>query len=463
MARPISRRELLVNSTLATAAVTIVPRYVLGGSGFVAPSDRVNIAVIGTGGQGITNIKALFQEPDARFVAIADPNEESDYSRFYYGGTAGRAPASRLIEEHNKERGEASAKCTPYLDYRRMLDQEKSIDAVLVATPDHVHAIATMAAINRGKHVYCEKPLTHTIYEARRIREAAHEAGIATQMGNQGHSGEGIRQTCEWIWDGAIGTIREVHAWTGANGWAKGGRPKDTPPVPKTLEWDLWLGPAPYRPYHPAYAPYNWRGWWAFGTGSIGDMACHNMDPAFWALKLGSPLTVEAIDTQINPETVPADSTVRYEFAARGAMPPVTLTWYDGARRPPRPAGMDPGKSFDGNGIIFVGEKGSIICGGWGGPPSLLPQSLAQSYTPPPKSLPRSKGHHRDWLDACKGGPQSSANFDYSGPMVEVVLLGNVAQRSGKKLEWDGPHMTVTNDAEANLFVQTTYREGWRL
>ncbi len=463
MARSISRRELLVNSALATAAVTVVPRYVLGGSGFVAPSDRVNIAVVGTGGQGITNIKALFKEPDARIIAIADPNEESDYSRFYYGGTAGRAPASRLIEAHNKERGEARAKCTAYLDYRKMLDQEKSIDAVLVATPDHVHAIATMAAINRGKHIYCEKPLTHTIYEARRIREAAHEAGVATQMGNQGHSGEGIRQTCEWIWDGAIGSIREVHAWTGANGWAKGGRPKETPPVPKTLDWDLWLGPAPYRPYHPAYAPYNWRGWWAFGTGSIGDMACHNMDPAFWALKLGSPLTVEAIDTQINPETVPADSTVRYEFPARGDMPPVTLTWYDGSRRPPRPSGMDPSKPFDGNGIIFVGEKGSIICGGWGGPPSLLPQSAAQSYTPPPKSLPRSKGHHRDWLDACKGGPQPSANFDYSGPMVEVVLLGNVAQRSGKKLEWDGPHMTVTNDADANLFVQTTYRKGWRL
>lgn len=463
MSRPISRRELIVNSALATAAATIVPRSVLGGSGYVAPSDRVNIAVIGTGGQGITNIKSLFKEADARIVAIADPNEESDYSRFYYGGTAGRAPALKLIEEHNKELGQPTPKCTPYLDYRTMLDQEQAIDAVLVATPDHGHAIATMNAIERGKHIYCEKPLTHTIYEARRITEAARKAGVATQMGNQGHSGEGIRQTCEWIWDGAIGAIREVDSWTGANGWASGGRPTETPPVPKTLDWDLWLGPAPYRPYHPAYAPYNWRGWWAFGTGSIGDMACHNMDPAFWALKLGHPQTVEAIDTEIHPEIVPMESTVRYEFPARGDLPPVTLTWYDGPRRPAKPEGMDPSKPLGGNGIIFRGEKGSIICGGWGGAPTLLPENLAQSYTPPAKSLERSNGHHRDWLDACKGGSQPSANFDYSGPMVEVVLLGNVAQRSGKKLEWDGPRMTVTNDAGANLYVQTTYREGWRL
>ncbi len=463
MARPISRRQLLVNTALATASATIVPRSVLGGSAYVAPSDRVNIAVIGTGGQGIVNMKALFKEPDAQVIAIADPNEESDYSRFYYGGTAGRAPALKLIQEHNGQQGNSSAKCTPYLDYRRMLDREKAIDAVLVATPDHVHAVATMAAIRLGKHVYCEKPMTHTIYEARRITEAAREAGVATQMGNQGHSGDGIRRTCEWIWAGAIGAIREVHSWTGSNGWASGGRPTETPPVPATFDWDLWLGPAPYRPYHPAYAPYNWRGWWAFGTGSIGDMACHNMDPAFWALKLGYPDTVEAIDTSINAETVPADSTVRYEFPARGEMPPVTLIWYDGARRPPRPAGLEPNKPLGGNGIIFVGEKGNIICGGWGGAPTLLPDSLAQSFQPPAPSLPRSKGHHRDWLDACKGGSLPSANFNYSGPMTETVLLGNVAQRSTKKLEWDGLHMTVTNDAEANEYVQTTYREGWRL
>ena len=463
MARPTTRREWFINSALATTAATIVPRSVLGGRGFVAPSDRVNIVVIGTGGQGITNIKALFKEADARVVAIADPNEESDYSRFYYGGTAGRAPALKLIQEHRAAAGEPSPGCTPYLDYRRMFDREKNVDAVLVATPDHAHAVTTMAAIERGKHVYCEKPLTHTIYEARRIAEAARAAGVATQMGNQGHSGEGIRQTCEWIWDGAIGTIREVHSWTGSNGWASGDRPSERPPVPKTLDWDLWLGPAPYRPYHPAYAPYNWRGWWAFGTGSIGDMACHNMDPAFWALKLGHPVTVEAVDTAIHPETVPLDSTVRYEFPARGDLPPVTMTWYDGSRRPAKSEGMDPGKPLGGNGIIFVGDKGSIICGGWGGAPTLLPRSLAQGYTPPKPSLPRSNGHHRDWLDACKGGPAPSANFDYSGTMVEVVLLGNVAQRSGRKLEWDGTHMTVTNDAEANQFVQSTYREGWRL
>jgi predicted dehydrogenase len=461
MARTISRRQLLVSSGIATASLSIVPRSVLG-RGLVPPSDKVNIAIIGTGGQGIVNIKALFGQPDARVIAIADPNEESDYSRFYYGGTAGRGPALRLIQQHREATGE-NGECAAYLDYREMLDKEKDADAVLVATPDHVHAVATMAAINLGKHVYCEKPLTHTVYEARKLTEAAREAGVATQMGNQGHSGEGIRQTCEWIWDGAIGPVREVHAWTGASGWAEGDRPTETPPVPETFDWDLWLGPIPYRPYHPAYAPYNWRGWWAFGTGSIGDMACHNIDPAFWALKLGHPTTVEAIDAEIHPEIVPAESTVHYEFPAREDLPPVTLTWYDGRRRPTRPEGMGANEQLEGNGIIFVGEKGSILCGGWGGAPRLLPSSLAESYRAPSPTLPRSDGHHRDWLDACKGDALPSSNFNYAGPLTEVVLLGNVAQRSKGKLEWDGRHMTVTNNAEANQFVQATYRGGWRL
>jgi predicted dehydrogenase len=461
----LSRREFLVGTAATGGILTIVPRFVLGGSGYVPPSDRLNLAIIGTGGQGIVNIRALLSQADVQIIAIADPNEESDYSAFYYGGTAGRKPALELIRSHNEKLGAegGAGKCADYLDFRKMLDNEKSIDAVVVATPDHAHAVTAMAAIQLGKHVYCEKPLAHSIYEVRKVTEAAREAEVATQMGNQGHSGEGIRQTCEWIWDGAIGEIREVHAWSDVGGWADGEKPVETPPVPPTFDWELWLGPALSRPYSPAYAPYNWRGWWDFGTGGIGDMACHNLDPAFWALHLKHPESVEAISTEAGAKAVSDESTVRYEFSARRGLPPVTVTWYDGPRRPPLPEGMEDGKTLGRNGIIFVGQKGQILCGGWGGPPQLLPKALADSYSPPPKSLLRSNGHHRDWLGACKGGPPPSSNFEHSGPLTEVVLLGNVAQRSTGKLVWDGPLMTVTNQAKPNQYVQSPYREGWEI
>ncbi len=461
----LSRRNFLVGTATTASLLTVLPRFVLGGSGYIPPSDRLNLAIIGTGGQGIVNIRTLLKQPDVQIVAIADPNDESDYSAYYYGGTAGRKPALDLIRSHYEKSGakNGARTCTPYLDFRKMLEKEKGIDAVVVATPDHAHAVTAMAAIQLGKHVYCEKPLAHSIYEVRKLTEAAREAGVATQMGNQGHSGEGIRQTCEWIWDGAIGEIREVHAWSDVGGWADGEKPKETPPVPPDFDWELWLGPALDRPYSPAYAPYNWRGWWDFGTGAIGDMACHNLDPAFWALHLKHAESVEALSTEVGPETVSDDSTVRYEFPAQRSMPPVTVTWYDGPRRPPLPAGSEDGRALGKNGIIFVGDKGQILCGGWGGPPELLPKALADNYTPPPKSLLRSNGHHRDWLGACKGGPPPSSNFEYSGPLTEAVLLGNVAQRSTGRLIWDGPLMTVTNQAEPNQYVQSPYREGWEL
>jgi len=458
------RRSFLLRSGAAVGGLMIVPRYILGGGGMVPPSDRVNVAVIGTGGQGITNIKALFKHADCRVIAIADPNEESDYSRFYYGGTAGRKPALSLIEKHYAETdGGTAPHCIPYLDFREMLDEVKEIDAVLVATPDHVHASATISAMERGKHVYCEKPLVHDVAEARKVVEVARKTGVATQMGNQGHSGDGIRQTCEWIWDGAIGKIREVYGWTGATGWASGGRPTETPPIPAGFDWDLWLGPAPYRPYHPAYAPYNWRGWWQFGTGGIGDMACHNLDPAFWALKLGHPLTVEAIDTDRNPETVPSAATVRYTFPSRGEFPPVTVTWYDGNRVPPRPEGLPANEPLDGNGVVFIGETGTILCKGWGGAPRLLPQEKAASYQPPAPTLKRSAGHHRDWLDACKGGPEPSGSFPYSAHLTEVVLLGNVAEKVPGKLEWDGEAMRFKNSEKATQLLSLPRRKGWEI
>ena len=465
----ISRRSFIRGAT-ATTAFSVIPRYVLGRSGVTPPSEKLNVAVIGTGGQGTQNIKALLGHSDVRVMAISDVNEESDYSRFYYGGTAGRKPAQKLIDKHYaSQKSDGSHKgCAGYIEFREMLEKEKAIDAVLIATPDHIHAVAAMAAIEHGKHVYCEKPLAHSIYEVRKVTEAARRAKVATQMGNQGHSGQGIRLTVEWIRDGAIGDIREVHSWshTGVD-WAgyRVVRPQEMPPVPAGLNWDLWIGPAPHRPYHIAYAPYNWRGWWDFGTGAIGDMACHNMDPAFWALDLGHPVSVEASSTGINPETTPFGSIVRYQFPARRNMPPVTVTWYGGGLMPPRPEELEPGRELagGGNGILFAGDKGKIMCPGWGGNPRIIPETKMRAYKLPPKTIPRSKGHHRDWIDACKGGKPASSNFDYAGPMTEVVLLGNVALRTGKKLSWDGANMKAINAPEADGYIHPEYHNGWTL
>ncbi len=462
----ISRREFLSAAAAGVAGFTIVPSYVLGQASRAAPSERVNVAVIGTGGQGKHNTRALLQQSDARVMAVCDVMKDADYSRFYYGGTAGREPVAKMIDENYA--GKGGAKCATYIDFRKMLDKEKDIDAVLIATPDHVHAIAALRAIGHGKHVYCEKPLAHSIYEVRKVTEAARAAKVATQMGNQGHSSETIRMTCEWIWDGAIGEIREVHSWSNTGlDWAdyRMSRPTETPPVPAELDWDLWLGPVKKRPYHPAYAPYNWRGWWDFGTGAIGDMACHNMDPAFWALKLVHPVSVEGSATNINDETTPFGSIVNYQFPARGDMPPVKLTWYGGGLMPPRPDELEPGRDLTGrgNGILFVGSKGKIMTDGWGGSPRIIPERKMKEYKLPAKTLPRSKGHHRDWLDACKGATPASANFDYSGPMTEVILLGNVALRAGKKLAWDGEKMKALNCPEADQYIRPEFQNGWKI
>lgn len=450
-------------SALLAAALTPVPRHVLGAAGFAPPSDKLNIGVIGTGGRGKNNIQAVFPFRDAQITAISDPNEQSDYSKFYYRGVSGRKPVRALVNRHYKPAGQPG--CRDYVDFRVMLEKEKNIDAVIVATPDHVHAVAAMAAIKLKKHVYCEKPLTRTISEARALRLAAEKAGVATQMGNQGHSGEGIRQICEWVWAGAIGPVTDVYAWSDTGYWTDlKGRPSDKPPVPKGLDWDLWLGPQHPRAYHPEYHPYNWRGWWAFGTGAIGDMACHNMDPAFWALKLKHPDWVEASSARVNPETVTNGNIIRYGFPARGDMPPLNLTWYDGGLRPPRIDALDTDGRLGGNGIILKGDKGAILCGGWSKGPRLIPAAKFKDYKKPEKTIPRSNGFMRDWIDAAKGGRPASSNFSVAAPMVEVILLGNVATHlNGRKLYWDGDNMKVTNAAEADKYINHQYRKGWTL
>jgi len=451
-------RRGFLGRTAAMAAFTVVPRHVLGGPGHVAPSEKLNIAGIGVGGQGAGDIANVSSE---NIVALCDVD------RRHAAETFKRYPQAKQ-----------------YADFREMLDKEgKNINAVVVATPDHTHAVAAMMAIRMGKHVYCEKPLTHSMQEARELTKAAREAGVATQMGNQGHSGEGIRLICEWIWDGAIGPVREVHAWTTHAVWPQGmDRPKETPPVPETLDWDLWLGPATYRPYHPAYLPQLWRGWWDFGTGGLGDMGCHNLDPVVWALKLGAPKSVEAScsvfvpyvtwDKPFNTESYPRASIVRYEFAEREGLPPVELIWYDGGLMPRRPREIEDGRQLGDKlgGVIFVGDEGKLICGSYGNSPRLIPESRMRDYKRPEPSIPRSVGHHKEWIEACKGGKPAGSNFDYAGPLTEMILLGNIAVRmslqthaKGLRLAYDGPNMRVTNLPEANEYVQRQYREGWTL
>jgi predicted dehydrogenase len=463
-----TRRQFL-GAAGAAATVAIVPRHVLGGPRFVPPSEKVNIAIIGAGGQGRSNARHLFHEPEAQIIAVCDVAEATDLNAFYYRGFAGRKPVRAEIEKHYGA-ANPSFRCAEYVDFRAMLDKEKAIDAVLIATPDHTHAVVSITAMRLGKHVYCEKPLTHNIWEARQVARVAKETGVATQMGNQGHSGEGPRLTCEWIWDGAIGPVREVHAWSDVGQWRNTpGRPLEKPPVPAGFNWDLWLGPRAPRPYHPAYAPYLWRGWWAFGTGAIGDMACHNIDPAVWALHLVAPLSVESSADAVDAEVASlTPSTCIYEFGPRGKMPPVRLTWYDGGRRPPMPKGIDPKDPKQrlgegSNGILFIGDKGMITCAGWAGMPRLLPLSLHREYKRPAKTLPRTQGHHADWLAACKGGRPASGNFEYSAQLTELVLLGNVALRTKKKLLWDSPHMKATNAPEADQFLKEQYRKGWEI
>ena len=445
----VSRRSFLAQSSSILATFTVVPGHVLGADGQATPNSKLNLAVIGAGGRGADDLQDLKSE---NIVALCDV----DWDR-----------AAKTFTQFPK--------AEKYRDFRVMLEKEKNIDAVLVATPDHTHAVATMAAIKHGKHVYCEKPLTRTVTEARAVAKAAREAKVATQMGNQGMAFEGNRLINEWIWDGAIGPVREVHVWSDRPThrgkmplwWDQGvERPKDTPAVPSTLDWDLWLGPAPMRPYHPSYVPFRWRGWWDFGSGGLGDMGIHNLAPVFSALKLGAPESVQASSTPVFKETVPIAGTVHYQFPARGEMPAVKVHWYDGGLLPARPAELEEGRELDReDGLIFEGDKGKMLVTGWGGErPRLLPESRNKEYKRPPKTLPRSIGHHQEWIQACKTGSPTRSDFAFAGPLTEAVLLGSLCVRlGGDELVWDSQNMKIKNSPEANELLHYKYRQGWTI
>lgn len=453
----ITRREFLAAGTVLGSSVMVVPRAVLGGKNHTAPSDKLNIAGIGVGGMGKENLKACKAE---NIVALCDVDQ--DYAAEVY---------------------ETYPDAAVYTDYRVMLEKQKDIDAVIIATPDHTHAVIALAAIQLGKHVYLQKPMTHSVHEARVITEAAREYNVMTQMGNQGRSGAGTRLIQEWIEDGAIGKVNKVHTWTNRPVWPQGiavGRPTDTPDVPGTLNWDLWLGPAAYRPYHPTYLPASWRAWWDFGTGSLGDLGCHVLDPVFSALDLNYPSSVEACistywhefweQTEPKHENYPRSSIVRYQFPARSDRPAVKLSWYDGGMMPPRPDDLEQGRRMgdEDGGVIFIGDKGKLMCGCYGKNPRLIPETKMQEYNTPVPSLRRvpegMTGHERDWVRSCKDGKPAASHFDYAGPLSEMVLMGNLAVRfPNKQLLWDGEKMQVTNDKAANDYVKRDYREGWTL
>ncbi|MDZ4701696.1 MAG: Gfo/Idh/MocA family oxidoreductase [Rhodothermales bacterium] len=436
--RSLNRRHFLQTVAATAATVSILPRHVLGGPGFVAPSDLLVIAGVGVGGMGRVYLENVATENIAVLCDV-DPTFAAPVYATY--------PAAKT-----------------YTDFRRMFDQETGIDAVVIGTPDHTHAVIALAALQRGKHVYCAKPLTRTIHESRRLLEATRTAGVATQMSTQGQAEEGPRRLREMIGAGAIGGIHAVHIWSDRPIWPQGiTRPAETMAVPPGLDWDLWLGPASYRPYHEAYHPFRFRGWLDFGTGALGDMGCHSFDPVFRALELSAPTAVHASSTKMLGETFPAASTVHYDFPVRGEKPPVRLTWYDGGLKPARPHELSPMQELAGDGILFEGEKGKILCGFTGQNPRLLPDSEMAHYQPPPQTLAPSIGHYNEWVAACKGGEPAPCRFEWGAPLTEIVLLGNIALQTGRSLQWDSRQARFTNDEMANAMIEAPYREGWTL
>jgi predicted dehydrogenase len=408
----------------------------------ISPNEKLNIGIIGGGGKGMENINGVSSE---YIVAICDVDENRAAEAFK------KLPQARR-----------------YKDFRKMLELEKTLDAVIVTTPDHTHAAAAVMAMKLGRHVYCEKPLTHAIYEARVMRDTAAKQKVATQMGNQGHSYDSTRRVVEIVQAGALGAVREVHVWTDRPIWPQGiDRPTETPEVPATVDWDLWLGPAPKRPYHSAYLPFNWRGWWDFGTGALGDMGCHNMDTAYWALKLGVPNAIEAESSGMNAETFPKWSVIKYDFPARGPLAPARLTWYDGGKMPARElfeGAQLKNEELPKNGTIIVGDKGKIVLTDWNANKfQLLPQDKFVDFKGPEPTIPRTESHYKEWIAACKGGPPAMSNFEYAAALTETALLGNLALRCGKRIEWDAKAMKAKGCPEADALIKPTYRAGWSL
>lgn len=461
-----SRRKFVRGAALSAASFLIVPRHVLGGPGFVAPSDQVTVGIVGAGGKGKQNTAELLKFGDVRVVAVADPSYYWNLQEFYYRTEAGRGLVRKMIEDHYDQQG-TKGEVAEYLDFRTMLEKEAELDAIMCATPDHTHAYVSLLSMRAGKHVFCEKPLTHNIWEARQVQQVARETKLATQMGNVGHSADGMRQTVEYLRAGAIGTVREVHAWVPATRWNPGleGLPSGNSPKPAGFDWDLWLGPREPVPYNEAYTPVKWRDFWRFGCGAMGDFGCHDMDAATWAFHLKAPASVEMHPAGYSDaEIIPYGEIGYYHFDEREEQQPLKLTWYSGGVQPPRPEQLPASVAMPRRGTLFVGDQGIILNDGGERVPQLFPEARAAEFTPPKPTLARSNGHFRDWVDAIKGGPTASTNFEYGARLTELTLLGVLSLRlGGKKLDWDYENMKVRGLPEADEFIREPTRKGWEL
>ena len=471
-----NRRAFIKKTAITSLGISIIPRHVMG-QGFIAPSDKLNIAVIGGGGKGYSDAINAWNNGTSNIAAICDV----DWNQ-----------SKRLMEKFPK--------ALKYRDYRKLFDDIKDIDAVTVSTPDHTHAVIAMAAIKSNKHVYVQKPLTHSIYEARMLTEAANEYKVVTQMGNQGASGNGVKQMTKWFDEGKIGTVNKVHVWTNRPVWPQGiNTPTDKPALLDGLDWDSWVGPAKMVDYHPLYHPFKWRGWWNFGTGALGDMGCHLIDPPYRVLGLGYPTEVESSvgavfkkdwSPEYLPESCPPSSRTQLKFPASAKnASETTLTWSDGGLRPFHPdlipADHPIGGNDSANGVIMIGDKGIMTCGTYGKVPRVyLNNGDILTFDDTEENVLPDNGHNASWIEACKDGfgntkhKALTSSFDYAGPLTESVLMGNLAIRSynlrtpkrngfeypgRKKLLWNGEQMKITNFDEANQFVKRTYREGWTL
>jgi predicted dehydrogenase len=433
--QPTRRRSFLKGTAAAAAALSfpfVSVRNVLGAN------ERLNIAAIGAGGKGAVDVGGCDAE---NIMALCDVDEKN---------------AAATFQKYPKAKR--------FKDFRVMLDKVKSIDAVTISTPDHMHFPAAMWAMRLKKHVYVQKPLTHTVEEARLLTEAARKYKVATQMGNQGHSDKGLRRNVELVQAGVLGQVREAHCWTDRPVWPQGvDRPSATTPAPDSLDWDLWLGVAPKRPYAPDYVPFKWRGFWDFGTGALGDMGCHVYDMPYWALKLGAPTSVVAEQKGLTKESPPESSTITYEFAQRGNLVPAKFVWYDGGRKPS--ADLVKGKKLPTNGVILVGDKDTLYLPSYWGKGEFLSGAKYEDFASVAETLPKKSNwdrcHYEEWIAACKGGPKAYSNFDESGPLTEMILLGNIALRTGRKIEWDVKKLKIAGDNEATHLLSKEYRKGW--
>ncbi len=450
----IKRRNFLKSTSVGVLAFGLFPRSAVRGAERLSANEKLNVAGIGIGSQGGSDVNQV-AELGHNVVALCDVDEKYAAKEF------AKYPQARR-----------------FTDFRVMLEKMgKEVDAVVIGTPDHTHAMIALEAMRHGKHVYCEKPLAHAIDEVRKLMAAAHKYKVVTQLGNQGHSSGSIRQLCEWVWAGAIGPVHTVHAGCDAfknvycqlPNLEKAGRHYE---IPAGLDYELWVGPVPFRPYTPLWVPWNWRGWLPFGTGAIGDWFCHVVDPSFWALDLGAPTTIRAEVSDYAPEkqglTYPPGAKVTFEFPPRGDRRAVTLVWHDGNTTIPRPAGFSPDDKVPGVGAILFGEKGMIVHGSHGaGGCYLTPEKLMDEHSgknAPPQKIPRVRGHHWDWIDAIRNGRPAGSNFDYGGPLTQVALLGAIAIRfPGETLHWDEQQMRFTNHTAANALVAATYRAGWKV